>query len=396
MQAQEAVRMSMAGAAAAQARQDAALNAGFYNLQFGPTYWRFGADLGLAYDDNVTLVQDGRQGDVIFSPAIDTQFRWPISDKQSLNLTIGAGYLAYAEHPKFDRLFISPNSEVSFDIYAGDFLINLHDRFSITENSYLDPTVSGSGGYSQLQNSLGISALWDLNKVVVNLGYDHSDYLELTGGLGQPDRTSEIFSASAGYNLKPGMVLGLELGGGLLHNSFANGNTPYTDAAEWNAGAFFQTQASEHISLTAHAGYTALAPETKGALSTASEFRGFYGALAITHHLNRFVDYSLSGGRSINSSLAGGSVAIYNADLSASWKIFQKVSLTTAFLYQHVSYLVLNGETFEQYGPNISLGRALTKKLSGSLNYQFYARSSGEIGQNYIVDVVSLNLTYQF
>ncbi len=122
---------------------------------------------------------------------------------------LGAGYWVYAQHPTLDRIFITPNSEVSFDVSAGDFLINLHDRFSITENTYNDPTVTGSGGYSQLLNSLGISTFWDLNKVVVKFGYDHSDYVELTGGLNQPDRTGEIFSVSAGYTLRQFMVFGL-------------------------------------------------------------------------------------------------------------------------------------------------------------------------------------------
>ncbi len=235
-QAQESVRMSLAGAAAAQARQDAAQSPDYYNLQIGPTYWRFESGLGLQYNDNVLLGQDSRQGDFIVSPSFDTRFRWPISDKQSLNLTLGAGYWVYAQHPTLDRIFITPNSEVSFDVSAGDFLFNLHDRFSITQSTYNDPTVSGNGGYSQLQNSLGISTLWDLNKLGLKFSYDHSDYVELTGGLNQPDRTGEIFSVSAGYTLRPFMVLGLELGGGLLNNSSAGTNASYPDTTEWNVG----------------------------------------------------------------------------------------------------------------------------------------------------------------
>ncbi len=92
----------------------------------GRLYWRFELQsLGLQYNDNVLLGQVGRQGDFIISPSLDARFRWPISDKQSLNLTLGAGYWVYAQHPALDRFFISPNSEVSFDVYAGDFLIQL-------------------------------------------------------------------------------------------------------------------------------------------------------------------------------------------------------------------------------------------------------------------------------
>ncbi len=183
---------------------------------------------------------------------------------------------------------------------------------------------------------MGISTLWDLNKLGLKFSYDHSDYVELTGGLGQPDRTEEIFSFSAGYTLRPFMVLGLELGGGLLNTANAGTNTAYPDATQWNVGCFLQTQAGEHVALTVHAGYTVLTPEANGAPTPTEDFHGFYAALAVTHHLNRFVDYQLSAGRSVNSTLLAGSVDLYNAGLSANWEsYFQELSLTTAFLYQH-------------------------------------------------------------
>jgi hypothetical protein len=396
VQAQEAVRMSMAGEAAAQAHQNALVNIDSYNLHLGPTLWRFGAGLGLDYQDNVTLVQNGQQGDFVYRPNVNTQLLWPITDKQSLNFSLGAGYWGYFQHSALDRAFITPNSDLSFDIYVGDFRINLHDRFSISEYSYQDPSVVGSGGYSQLQNSLGVSTLWDLNRVVVKFGYDHASYLELTGGLGEPDFTGEIFSSSAGYMLKPAMLLGLEVGGGLLSNSYTNAYAPYTDATEWNVGSFFQSPVSDRVAVTAHGGYTVLSPEANGALKTATEFSGVYVALALTHRVNRFMDYSLSGGRTLASGLFAGSFDMYTANLAVNWRIIEKATLSTSFLYQRGSQLVLQGETFEQYGPQISLSRAFLRKWSSSLRYQFYVRDSNVPGQDYTLNVVSLDLTHQF
>src|SRR4029077_17433808 len=101
------------------------------------------------------------------------------------------GYSAYIIHPELSRFYITPGSELSFDIYSGDFWINFHDRFSISENSYQDPTVTGNGDYSQLQNALGVAATWDLNKVLVRGGYDHVNYQTISGGAGQPNGQSE-------------------------------------------------------------------------------------------------------------------------------------------------------------------------------------------------------------
>ena len=44
--AQESVRMSLAGAQAAEARRKAAATVDYYNLKLGPTAWRFGTGLG--------------------------------------------------------------------------------------------------------------------------------------------------------------------------------------------------------------------------------------------------------------------------------------------------------------------------------------------------------------
>jgi hypothetical protein len=395
--AQEAVRMSMAGAEAAQAYEKAASTPGYYNLEVGPTFWRFAAGLGFQYNDNITLVQNGQEGDFIYSPSVSAHLLWPISDIQSLNITLGAGYSGYIEHSSDNRAYITPNSEVSFNIYTGDFRINLHDRFSISENSYQDPTVVGSGSYSQFQNILGIGVLWDLNKVAVNFGYDHASNLELSGGLGQPDQSSEILSASAGYTLKPGMVLGLEAGGALLNYSAASTNTPYTSATEWNVGSFFQTQVTKYLAFKADGGYVVSSPQASGALPTARQFSGYYATVAITHRLNQFMQYGLSGGRNFSATLFGGPTDMYTANLSANWKIFPKVSLATSFLYNRGTQEgVSGGGKFEQYGPEISLSRTLTQKLSSGLTYHFLARGSDLPGQDYTLNTVSLNFTYQF
>ena len=83
--------------------------------------------------------EDHPEGDFIFRPQLYTRMRWPVSDQNSINLALGGGYSAYVINPSLDRLFVTPDSELSFDLYAGDFWINLHDRVSITENTYRIP-----------------------------------------------------------------------------------------------------------------------------------------------------------------------------------------------------------------------------------------------------------------
>ena len=65
---QEAVRLSMAGEAAAAAQRRANSTIGYYNLKLGPTAWNFNAGLGVDYNSNVNYTEDDPEADFIFRP----------------------------------------------------------------------------------------------------------------------------------------------------------------------------------------------------------------------------------------------------------------------------------------------------------------------------------------
>ena len=398
--AQEAVQMSMAGADAAAAQRKAASTIDYYNLKLGPTAWNFQAGLEADYNSNVNNTENNPEGDFIFRPQINTRMLWPLTEQNSINLVLGAGYSAYLKNQQLDQLFLTPGTGLSFDVYVGDFWINLHDRISITENSYQDPTVVGTGDYSQLQNALGTTVAWDLNKVVLKFGYDNVNYVTLmsnngqTNNSGQPNGVSEVVSLSAGYALKPQMLAGLELGGDLI--DYSGNNLPYSGAIQWNVGGFYDTPVSDYMHFTAHAGYTVYSPEANGIQTSATSFNGMYAQLDLTHRLNEYLSYTLSGGRMINLAFYGGTVDEYYARLSGSWNILHQVTLSTTLSYEYGTYLTGTTETYDRYGFGISLGRSITSKLSASLGYQFYLRQSDSPGQNYTLSVVSLYLGYRF
>ena len=391
---QEAVRMSIASAQAAEARRRAESSIGYYNLKLGPTGWRFGTGLAIEYNDNVENKEENKESDFIFRPQINAQMIWPLSEKNSINLSLGAGYSVYVDHSRLDRLFLTPGSELGFNLYVGDFWINFHDRFSLTEDSYQDPTVSGTGDFARFENAIGVSALWDLNKVIVRSGYDHITYISLGANQGQPDGESEVLSVSAGYALKPGMLLGVELGGGLLH--YDSSNLAFTDARQWNAGVFYEGQLSEYMSLHGSVGYTVYTPDQTGLTNAPGDFTGLYANLGITHRVNQYVDYTLNGGRTINFAFYGGTIDLYYARLQVNWRILRKISLGTSFDFEHGTQLTLGTETFDRYGPSITLGRTITSKLSATLGYQYFWRGSDVAGQSYTINVVSLSMNYAF
>ena len=102
----------------------------------------------------------------------------PVTEKNTLDFSIDTGYTSYVQHPELDRYFIQPGSELSFDLNVGHIVVNFHDRPSIAQNSYQDPTISG-GDYTRFENDAGFVANWDMNKLLLRLGYDHLDYITL-------------------------------------------------------------------------------------------------------------------------------------------------------------------------------------------------------------------------
>jgi len=391
--AQEAVRMSLSGEAAEQARKSAAATPDYYNIRLGPTVWSFAAGLDFEENDNIRFDSHDAKADLALRPQLDSRMDWRVSDKNSINLALGAGYSAYLQHSELDRFFVAPGSELSLDLYAGDLWFNFHERLSITKNAYEDPTVVGSADYSQLQNTAGLTGTWDLNKLVLKLGYDHADYSELTGGGGVPDGQSEISSFSAGLHFGPGIEAGLESGGGLT--CYSGQNTIIKQATDWNAGAFLEAQPMQYVHLRAAAGYTVYSPQSSVAQGAANEFTGVYARLDLSHRLNRFLEYTLNGGRTISFGFFGGTIDLYQAALQARWHLFQKMSAGTWFGFEHGSQVLAGQETFDRYGPGLSLERPITRRMSGSVRYQYYQRHSDIPGGDYTVNIVTMSFAYR-
>ena len=397
---QEALRMSLAGDVAAESQRQAVNTIGYYNLLWGPVAWRFSSGLGLDYNDNVRLQSQNQQGDFILRPNLNTQIHWPVTLRNSLDVSLGAGYSLYATHTDLDQLYVNPGSGLSFNIYAGDCVINLHDRISITENAYQNPTASGNGNYAQLENMAGVSTSWDLNKLVVQLGYDHVNDVSLGSSQQVPDATSENCFLNAGVRPLPEITVGVEGGVGLISFDQVQSTASQPDASQWNAGVFCRAQISEHISGRVDAGYTVYSPAATGVFTNLSSASSFYFQFSVSHRVNRFINYSLSAGRSTESSFFGQPYDRYFARLQPNWNLFRKYQLSTPFWWQKGTQLYAQGGAtatdYNQYGAGINIGRAITQKLSGSLAYQFIRESSGQSSLNYTVNIVSLNFSYQF
>jgi hypothetical protein len=393
---QEALRLSIAGDTAAEIQRQQQNSIGYYNLLWGPVALRFASGLALDYDDNVHLQSHGAEGDLITRPNVNVQSHWPMTQENSLDAALGAGYSFYATHSDLNQLYVNPGSGLSFNIYVGDCVINLHDRISITENAYQNPTAGGNGSYSQLENTVGLSTYWDLNKLVAQAGYDHVNDVSLGSNDQVPDSSSDNWYLNVGVRLLPEITAGVEGGFGLISYSQNQSNEP--NASQWNAGVFCRAQVSENFSGRLDAGYTVYAPENSGSFTNAANTENLYFQVTLSHRVNRFLNYSLSAGRSTDSSYYGQAYDYYFVRLQSNWSILKNYQLSTSFWWQKGNELYALGgaSDFDQYGAGVNLSRSLTKKLTGGLGYQYVRETSAQSNLNYTVNIISLSFSYQF
>src|SRR5262249_14069459 len=116
--AQDALRPSLAGEEAYEARQEDVSRIP-YNLLLGPVRFRVGASVGVEYNDNVTYSEINTQDDVIVTPNLTLDAIWPVTQLNTLRFDIGIGYSFFLDHSQFDTdsVLIAPKSQRALDIF---------------------------------------------------------------------------------------------------------------------------------------------------------------------------------------------------------------------------------------------------------------------------------------
>lgn len=402
---QEALRIATAADQAAtlaqNQREGDAL--GLYNVLVGPTAWRFTSGLGLAYNDNIRATSTP-ESDFILSPSLDTAMHWPVTINNSLDLALHFGYEDYLQHSVLNQFFISSGSGFSFDVFVGDCKINLHDQIQITQNSYQNPGVNtGDNNTQYLQNTVGTSATFNLGKLVPTIGFDHANYMSLATST-TPDTVSENFTGSLGLPVREDVMVGVESGGSLINYTYSSGTPPSSSdvsgATQWSAGVFGNEQITDYIQVQLHGGYTEYIPNSTSTGNNSNNDSGLYASASLVHQLNQWLNYNITAGRSTDLSSFGQVQTRTYVEFSPTCTLFNQYTVSTPFTYQsgtQPGYTPGSGTpTYDQFQVGITVGRQITKKLSGTIGYQYIQQDSSQAGLAYSIDIISLNLSYQF
>ena len=394
VRAQEAVRPSLAGEAAAEARRQS-IEQIPYNLLLGPVRFRFSVTTGVEYNDNINLAETDKQDDLIFRPQLNIDAIWPVTQLNTLRLDLGFGYAFYINHPNADTngVLISPGSQLAFDIFVQDFRINFHDRFSLQQDPVAQIQLSNVVDYGRFENTAGVSVLWDLNKAVLTFGYDHYAYVSTTNAFSYLDRNAEELTLSAYFALTSTTGAGLETSA--VFNYFDQ--PVLNDSISYSIGPFVETQLTNYLKLRASAGYQFINFDSGGSVGDTKDGSDFYANLLLSHRINAAISQTLAAGHESQLGVNSNFVRLNYVRHTATWNIINHVLLATEAFYEDGDDSGgLFSEHIQRYGGAATVGYQLTPHVTLGLRYQYTQKQSDLPLRDYKQNRVSFDGTYSF
>ncbi len=413
--AQQAILNTLAAQAVA-STQKIDLESMPYTIKSGDFRLLITPSFGVDWNDNINLSNTSPQQAFILKPLVQLDASYPITQVNLLRLNVGVGYDEYLEHSQYSNWRVQSGSQLSFDTYVKDVLINLHDRFTYLQdpgNEALDP---GTGDYGYANNVVGIAVKWDPRNLDLAIGYDHQNIVPTGTAIETQDGSTEIFSGRAGWKFAPTTVAGIEA----TYSTTAYNQAVLNNNSSYTIGAYGQWHPSEYFSIIPRAGFsifqfqqTSTSGETvsnsagnpvgvlTGQPLQTSDFDAWYADLTLVHDITRALSYSLSVGHQIQVGFQSDAVEDSYVRLGSTWKIIKDLDLHASFLYEHGQEGIGNvagnlTETYDWYSGMIDVNRQLTTRLSVGLNSRFTVRSSNSSSFAYTQALVGVHMAYVF
>ena len=405
--AQEALEGSFEVNRSRAARKEA-IDRNLYNLKAGPVLLRFEALMGFEFNDNPQLEDDPDEVDFAFRPQINTSALWALNARNALSFNLGLGYVKYVNNTDLDHLIIAPNSEIAIDIYTGDFVINVHERVSHSQDPVRDPTVSGTGDFGGIENTVGTRVDWNLNKLTASVGYDHYNFISTGSGISKAlrvgtnapagnmndvqDRSSELFYGRAGVQLSPAITVGVEASGGITDYE----SDFFHDNSQFSVGPFAEAQITRDIKGRVAGGYIHSQFEDNSLGSAPDSVSDFYAEVSVEHQLSQYLTHKLSVGREARAGAASELVTMYYARYENHWMMNRFSTLHTTLFYENGRERSGVTERFERVGAGIGVAVPLSRKLTVSIAYQLLHKDSDQANRDYLQNSVTTELRYAF
>jgi hypothetical protein len=390
------------------------------NFKVGEVLLRVDAHETTQFVDNVDL-SSTKKADVLVNPEIGINATWAVTKLNTLRFRAAVGYAYYLNSPLLNRqtMTISPDSALSFDVYAGDVKINFHNQFSLQQDALSQGSLSGVATVERFTNTAGLSVLWDTNDVVWNLGYDHYNFITLGGAnsssgtvastLSTLDHSTDQVSASVAVKLSSVLIGGVE--GTVAYSNYPE--QPDSNYTAISAGPYFEMQLTKYTHMFLAGGYkgyysganavgSVSVSSTTAAQPSQGDPSGYYANVSFVHRMNRYYSDRLDFSHTDDVDALGGHTQTDSIKYGGNWRVNQRLSLAVAVYFDTVHILAgsaLGGTVasdYSRFGGSLGTGFQLTEHLDVGLSYQYVKKMAQRASESYSQNSVTISLGYRF
>lgn len=394
------------------------------NLKLGAVSFVVRADYTTEFVDNVYLSKNNPISDFILHPDIALGMVWPLTERNTLQLSTAFGYSKYLENPRLDEetLTIAPDSALRLFIYSGDFRLELHDSFSIEHDTSQNGSLGGVASLPRFTNTVGAELLWDLSAIKLTVGADHYNFITIGNAvtdaqtqIADPsvlDHTTDQLSAEATLILGWGSVA--------LESTVSYSNYPDQSSADFTSitiGPAINWQVTKYTKVSVSAGYkrylypNATQPvigiDHNGFLTLTEKPvdespDGFYASLGIDHRLNRYYTDRLEIGHEDQVDALSGRTEDNYLRYSFSYLMDSKFTITGSFSLEDVRASQSNllfaqpVDNYRQFIMDLGTSYKLTPHVNLTLDYGYTARLGEDASRNYRQNRVTFGFGYTF
>jgi hypothetical protein len=364
-----------------------------YNLRLGPVTVRAEADVTANFNDNIGLSKDGRIADIVLTPSATLHALWQVSDLNTIHLDLGIGYETYVLHSQYNSLLLSPDSDAEFNFFVGDVAFNLHDTFSYQQDPTAIGQLSNTVRLSRWQNDAGIEATWDLNDIVLSLGYDHANLWVSQSIYNYLTNQSDTLTPKLTVKVDPSIDTGLSmtLSDVRYEQNFENNYTTLS------IGPFVTAKVSDNLSLQAQAGGYFSDYAKGGANGDSENVASYYGSVGVNHRINSSINEALNFGREFLPGLTSNFTERVYANYTATWQATSAINLGGNVLWENLEDSdAAFREDSNRYGAGFTVNDTLTDHATLSFNYQYLLKDASPSFLSYTQNSATVGISYQY
>jgi hypothetical protein len=366
------------------------------NIQSGPFRLNLGLTMGADFRDNANLSENHPKADVLLTigPTLSGGVFLPLSGGEEFTLTLAATYSHSVTGVQGDSFGAPLTAALVLPIYVAEWNVVLSDSFSY-QNDPLDTTFAANQAQvDQYMNTASISATRQLGRYSATFSAQRmDDFYPSDSSLQQVDY---VFSFTPAYVFREGYSVFIKNSYGI--NDLADPNLRDSTGYSFDVGV--NGQISKSLNGTISVGWAHLdlaATKTNGVQS----IDGVDAAVSLsytqpfrpntTHTLSFFHSPGITLGLD-NSSIQEATGVNY----TLSHRLSRYMTISPSIGWTQLDSLSGSREIADVTVVGISLQRQFTKKLTGTMAYQYQTRSSNLSGQSYNVNEVTINLNYTF